>query len=81
MTNCWEYMKCGREASGINTAQLGECPAFAMEAGDACWLVTGTFCEGEVQGTHAQKIRSCMSCGFYKQFDFAHRAAVRARVA
>jgi PPM family protein phosphatase len=72
--NCWEIMKCGREkdkASGIDP-----CPVFLNKdlrshnegeyAGRVCWLVAGTFCKGELQGSFAQKQSSCKSCEFYK---------------
>ncbi|HWR59511.1 MAG TPA: hypothetical protein VN328_11550, partial [Thermodesulfovibrionales bacterium] len=35
-------------------------------AGRACWVVTGTFCTGEMEGTFAQKFKSCAMCDFYK---------------
>lgn len=74
--NCWEYMKCGREPSGANADELGVCPAAAAKAldrvhggknaGRCCWVVAGTFCSGEVQGTFAKKYVSCTQCDFYK---------------
>ncbi len=77
--NCWEAKKCGREANGSKVAELGVCPAYTKKAGDACWLVAGTFCGGEVQGTFADKEKNCMMCEFYKRFDLAHRSAVRGK--
>ena len=74
--NCWEFFDCGREPGGENVDQLGECPAAKVievkgvhdgrNAGRCCWAVTGTFCEGEIQGTFAIKIDSCEKCDFYK---------------
>ena len=75
--NCWEFKKCGREQGGPQVAEFGVCPAYTRNAGDACWMVAGTFCGGEVQGTFAEKQQNCMNCNFYKQFDLAHRAKVR----
>lgn len=74
--NCWEFKKCGREPNGARVSELGVCPA-AMEArldgvhgglnsGRTCWVVAGTFCKGEVQGTFAQKFKNCSQCDFYK---------------
>jgi len=69
-------MKCGREPGGAQAMELGTCPA-AMEkrldgvnegtnAGRACWHIAGTCCGGEVQGTFAAKIVSCLTnCDFY----------------
>lgn len=75
--NCWEFKDCGREVGGINSKELGLCPA-AMEvrldgihagknAGRACWVVAGTFCTGKVQGTFAEKYNDCMKCDFYQK--------------
>lgn len=73
--NCWEFRKCGREAGGPNTAELGVCPASAEEvldgvhggskAGRACWVVGGTLCDGVPQGTFAKKIENCFECRFF----------------
>ena len=75
--NCWEVKKCGREPGGDNVDELGICPAASDEsldgvnsgenAGRACWVVAGTLCSGEVQGTFASKIISCIRCEFYQQ--------------
>lgn len=75
--NCWEFKKCGREKGGVKSNELGVCPAYTRGAGQACWLVAGTFCGGKVQGTFAEKEHSCMQCDFYKSFDLAHRTKVR----
>jgi len=74
--NCWESKKCGREAKGSMVAELGVCPAYTKDAGQACWMVSGTFCDDEVQGTFAKKEQNCMKCDFYQQFDVAHLAAM-----
>jgi len=74
--NCWEVKSCGRELNGNKVAELGVCPA-AVDAnasgtnngkngGRACWMITGTFCGGKVQGTYAEKLSSCMNCDFFK---------------
>ncbi len=75
--NCWEIMKCGREPGGKNAGERGVCPAAkdsrlsgvhgGKNAGRACWVIAGTFCEGEVQGTFAQKYRDCTVCEFYRR--------------
>lgn len=73
--NCWEFKQCGREPGGIYVHDLGICPAATEErldgvhdginAGRACWVVAGTMCRGEIQGTFAQKISDCAQCEFY----------------
>jgi CRP-like cAMP-binding protein len=74
--NCWEYMKCGRQPEGDKATELGICPAatdtsydginFGKNAGRFCWAVAGTLCDGQVQGTFAEKRISCISCDFFK---------------
>jgi two-component system NtrC family sensor kinase len=75
--NCWEFKNCGREPGGINVTELGICPSASEEkadrinnghnAGRVCWAVSGTFCQGEVQGSFACKLYRCTDCDFYKQ--------------
>jgi CRP-like cAMP-binding protein len=74
--NCWEFKKCERQPGGKKVADLGVCPAAVdasfnginngQNAGRICWAVAGTCCGGKVQGTFAEKRRSCVSCDFYK---------------
>ncbi|MEJ2313620.1 MAG: hypothetical protein P8Y85_02330 [Nitrospirota bacterium] len=73
--NCWEFKRCGRQKGGDKCDLLGVCPATTddrldgvhegVNAGRACWLVAGTMCGGEVQGTFAKKMKNCMKCDFY----------------
>ena len=73
--NCWEFKKCGREPNGNKVAEYGVCPASTEErldgknsgknSGRACWVVTGTFCEGEIQGSHSDKETNCLECDFF----------------
>ena len=75
--NCWEVMLCGREQGGKNVETFGVCPAATNEslnglhggknAGRACWVIAGTFCEDGAQGTFAQKYQDCIQCGFFRQ--------------
>jgi hypothetical protein len=74
--NCWEFKGCGREPGGKYAKDLGVCPAAqekrlegihgGEKAGRACWVVAGTFCGGEVQGTFAKKLQDCQKCDFYE---------------
>ena len=74
--NCWEYKKCGRQPQGPHVKDMGLCPA-SMEtalddvheganAGRACWVISGTLCKGEIQGTFANKYKNCEVCDFYQ---------------
>ncbi len=75
--NCWEYKKCGREPGGSKVDKDGVCPAASQKtfdtfnhginAGRTCWLVAGTFCDGQLSGTFAEKIDTCRNCDFYKK--------------
>ena len=75
-SNCWEYKGCGRERGGAMADELGVCAAFeetkldgthgGRNAGRACWAIAGTFCGGKVQGTFAEKEKTCLVCDFYK---------------
>ena len=74
--NCWEIKKCGRHEGGEHVHDLGICPATKEKrlhgvhdgenAGRACWVVAGTLCKGEVQGSFAQKYKNCERCDFYQ---------------
>ena len=61
---CWEFKKCGREASGAKAKELGVCPAYP-DHGAHCARTQGTLCGGKVQGTFAMKLANCMQCEFY----------------
>jgi eukaryotic-like serine/threonine-protein kinase len=73
--NCWEYKKCHREPGGSMAKHLGVCPVPTSQehdgvhggknAGRACWVVAGSMCSGQVQGSYVQKFDSCKVCDFY----------------
>lgn len=73
--NCWEYKKCGRQIGGEKVKELGVCPAAVepklngihegQNGGRTCWVISGTYCKGQVQGTFAQKFENCKACDFY----------------
>ncbi len=73
--NCWEFKGCGREPGGVRASELGICPTTieltldgahgGRNAGRACWVVAGTFCDSLLQGTFARKIDSCEQCDFF----------------
>jgi len=74
--NCWEFKRCGREEGGRNAHLLGVCPAYVENAGEACWLIAGTLCDGRVQGTYTEKVGTCVNCDFFQQFEIPHRYAM-----
>jgi hypothetical protein len=74
--NCWEVKKCGREPGGVNEEALGRCIASVLEkadglnngtnAGRVCWAIAGTLCGGEIAGTFAKEMATCLQCKFYQ---------------
>ena len=74
--NCWQFKKCGREAGGLKSFEMGVCSASTdssyngsnggSNAGRHCWRIAGTLCGGKVQGTYASKLTNCVACDFYK---------------
>jgi len=87
LQNCWELMKCGREPGGQKADRSGICPAAAdtsfdginsgVCAGRICWAVAGTFCNGKIQGTFAEKRKSCTACEFYRKVQAEEEKAER----
>ncbi len=85
--NCWEAKACGRQPGGDNVNTLGACPATlpseydgvnrGRRGGRFCWAVAGTFCGGKVQGTFAQKLLDCLSCGFLKEVEEEENGAFK----
>lgn len=69
LKNCWEIKNCGRELGGLNAHELGVCPAYP-DRGHSCWMVAGTLCGGEVQGTFAKKAATCQQCEAYQRYSF-----------
>ena len=77
--NCWQYMDCGREPGGHHAGELGVCPVTTewsldgcnggVNAGRACWVIAGTFCGGEPQGTFAKKYETCRQCEFFQRVE------------
>ncbi len=74
--NCWQLKRCGREPDGARVQEFGVCPAATItrldgvnhgsNGGRACWAIAGTLCGGQVQGTFAAKLPTCLSCDFYQ---------------
>jgi hypothetical protein len=73
--NCWEFKNCGREYGGARSIEMGVCQAATerringvhggLNGGRACWVVAGTLCGGQVQGSFATKLANCKECDFY----------------
>ena len=56
---CWEILHCPAE-------QRENCVVWEYEAGDYCWFVSGTFCQGESHSTWGEKMQHCQQCVVFK---------------
>ena len=56
---CWEFKKCGKEITR-------DCAAVVENAGDVCWIMSGTTCSGELQGNFIKKVGTCKQCDYYQ---------------
>ncbi len=52
---CWAIKKCP-------PLRKKGCPAWEFQAGDMCWFINGTICEGEIQQSWKEKMQICRSC-------------------
>lgn len=52
---CWVIKKCPSD-------QRATCPAWEFKAGDLCWFISGTHCDGEVHQNWKEKMKVCRSC-------------------
>jgi hypothetical protein len=53
--SCWDVRKCSLD-------QRSKCPAWEFNAGEFCWFINGTLCEGKPQRDWHEKMRICRSC-------------------
>ena len=53
--SCWTIKRCPLE-------RRKRCPAWEFQAGDLCWFINGTICEGSVQRDWKEKMKICRSC-------------------
>ena len=56
---CWIITKCP-------TTRKKQCPAWEFRAGDLCWFINGTICEGEVQNNWKEKMVVCRACDVWE---------------
>jgi DNA-binding XRE family transcriptional regulator len=43
-----------------------KCPAWEYHSGHLCWFISGTICQGEVQGNWESKMKICRKCKVFK---------------
>ena len=58
---CWAIKKCSPN-------QKAHCPAWEFKAGNLCWFINGTICEGSVQKNWKEKMKICRSCEVFPTY-------------
>jgi hypothetical protein len=56
---CWKIRKCRPETRR-------ECIAWEVKAGQLCWFINGTICDGKVQENWNQKMQFCRQCDAFR---------------
>ncbi len=56
---CWTIKKCPMDVRQ-------NCPAWELKAGQLCWFINGTMCEGKEQKDWSEKMKICRKCNFFK---------------
>jgi DNA-binding XRE family transcriptional regulator len=56
---CWDRKACPIEKKSM-------CPAWEFQAGDLCWFINGTICNGIVHRNWREKMKLCRSCEVMK---------------
>ncbi|MBT8356514.1 MAG: helix-turn-helix domain-containing protein [Desulfobacterales bacterium] len=52
---CWEIKKCP-------DSKKIKCPAWEFNAGELCWFISGTICEGTIHTDWKEKMKICRTC-------------------
>jgi DNA-binding XRE family transcriptional regulator len=56
---CWEVRNCSME-------RRCDCPAWELDAGNLCWFINGTICEGKPQSNWSSKVKLCRKCEVFR---------------
>ena len=56
---CWEIQNCFPE-------RRQGCPAWEFNAGNLCWFINGTVCEGRVRSSWSSKMNVCRKCKVFR---------------
>ena len=56
---CWLTRCCPAE-------DRQNCPAWQFDAGNLCWFINGTICEGTAQESWQKKMKICRECEVYR---------------
>ncbi len=56
---CWEAKNCSAEWKE-------NCFAWELQAGQFCWFINGTFCNGRFEDNWGKKIETCRECEVFR---------------
>jgi len=56
---CWQIKNCSPE-------QKTKCPAWEFGAGELCWFINGTICDGTAQKDWKEKMKICRTCEVFE---------------
>jgi DNA-binding XRE family transcriptional regulator len=56
---CWDVQECPPE-------RRRGCPAWELNAGNLCWFINGTICEGRPRVSWSSKMKICRRCRVFK---------------
>jgi hypothetical protein len=70
--SCWRVTKCPDKRKRA-------CPAWEFKAGEACWFINGTICDGTVHPTWQQKMDVCRTCQVFETLMAAIQKEARSR--
>jgi DNA-binding XRE family transcriptional regulator len=59
--DCWDINQCPEH-------RQEKCPAWEFKAGDLCWFINGTNCNGQAHNSWADKMDACRNCPVFAQF-------------
>jgi DNA-binding XRE family transcriptional regulator len=57
--SCWEIRSCPPETRN-------DCPAWEFKAGNLCWFINGTICQGKPQASWSAKMTVCWKCEVFR---------------
>ncbi|OGO01535.1 MAG: transcriptional regulator [Chloroflexi bacterium RBG_13_53_26] len=56
---CWDITSCPSK-------ERRACPAWEFKAGNLCWFINGTICQGKVQQNWQKKMQLCRQCEVFR---------------
>jgi len=56
---CWQIKNCSPE-------HKTKCPAWEFGAGELCWFINGTICDGTAQKDWKEKMKVCRNCEVFE---------------